>query len=86
MNLFYFTEVFAQRLPHRLGQHRQAIFRALAVADGNFITGKVNILHALSQAFHQPKTRTIHQTRHQPLVVLELIENRFDLLARHHYG
>ena len=79
-------EAFLQRGLERLGQHGDAVFGALAVADEDFVTGEVEILHAQPQAFHEPQPGAVHQRGHEPLVAGEVRQHGLDLLPRHHNG
>ncbi len=61
MNGLDLFEVVLERDLRRFGQHRDPVFRPLAVANQNLIPGEIDVLHSQAQAFHQSKARAIHE-------------------------
>ena len=84
MDLFDPVQMILKRLLERLREHGPAILCAFPIPNRDFVARKVYILDPQAQTLQEPQTRAIHQACHQPLVAVELIQDGFDFLARHH--
>lgn len=78
MSGFDAHEMSLQRRFERLRQHRQAIFRAFAIADGDLIIMKIDVFDAQSHTLHQSQAGAVEQAGHQPERAIEAAENRLD--------
>ena len=76
-------EVLLQRGFERLGQHSDTVFRPLAVADEDFVSGEIDVLDAQTQTFHQSQSRAVHQRGHEPLIAGQVRQHGFHFLAGH---
>lgn len=64
-----------------LGQHGNPILPPCAVAHGDVVIGKIDILDAAPHALHQAQSGTREQTRHEGGHVAELGEHRVCFLT-----
>ena len=65
MNNFDLCEVFAQGNDEAVGKHGDAVVAALAIVDQDAMIVEINVLHAQSQTFHEPKPAAVHQLNHE---------------------
>ena len=73
-------EMSLQWLPQAVGQDREPILAAFALADDDPPVGEVQVLHPQCQAFMQAQTRTVDQLGHEFVEALHLREQPLDLL------
>jgi hypothetical protein len=74
MTLLHPLEVQPERLAHSCGPHRDPVFRALAVTHQNLAAGKVDMLDAQPQRFHQPEPAAVEPARDQPVLIIFYME------------
>ena len=60
------AEMLVQGFDQALGQHRDAVARAFAVAHYDLPVGEIHVLYAQRQALDLPQPRAVEQARHQP--------------------
>jgi hypothetical protein len=80
------VEMALQRLVDAVGQHGHPIVGALALADGDLVHGKIDVLDPQPQALHQPQARAIEQTGHEPRRCGEVLQDPFDFLTGQDHG
>lgn len=85
MQSFYFLQTDLERLHQVFGEHCDPVLVALAPADDQLMSRKVQILHPQTQSFHQPYSTPIQQATHQSGWPLQLLHHRAHLHHTQHY-
>ena len=65
MEKFHPCQMPLQRFDESTGEHSDAVLRAFAIAHGDLMVGKIDILHPQAHAFQETQASPIEQTGHQ---------------------
>lgn len=78
-------QVCAQRLHDALGEHGDSVFGAFTISNDDLAVAEIEILHAKTQAIHQPKACSVEQGGHQRERRLQLREKAGNFLTSENY-
>ena len=81
MRIPYILELTFERIAKCVGQDRDAIFRAFAVADADGSFFGVQVFDTQPQRFHQPQSAAIVEAGDEPEAAVELSEHPSDFGA-----
>ena len=68
------------------GEDGDAIFGAFAIADDNLVLGKIDILDAQTQTFHEAKAAAIEELGHEEMNAGHVGENPLHFVPREDSG
>jgi hypothetical protein len=80
------AEMQLQRTSQPLRQKRDALAQTLAVAHGDLVVAKIDVLHTQANAFHQAQAGTIKQFSHELVLTVQLLQNGTRFAAGENYG
>ena len=75
-------KMLAQRISHRAGQHRVAIFVSLPRSNNDLVAQEINIFDPKTAAFHESQTATVEQNRHQTRHSVHAVDDFLDFVFR----
>jgi len=61
MQYFYIFQMVAQRVNQRFRQQHQTVFKTFAIANQDFLAGKINVFNTQAQALHDSHAGAIKQ-------------------------
>ena len=81
MELLDSMEMALEGFLHAGGQYGHPIVRAFPLTHRDLVHGKIDVFDAQAETLHQPQTRPIQQTGHEPRRRLEVLEDPSDFVA-----
>src|SRR5262245_43354143 len=85
MALTYKLDLPSKCVRQRGGQNRDAIFRALSIANDECVPVEVHILHPEPESLEDAQTAAVEKACDQEVLTVEVIEHAPDLGAREDY-
>jgi len=82
MNFRNLDQMQRQRSRESIRQHRHSIFGAFAVANDDFATGEIDILHAKAHRFQNPHARAIEQAADETVNAVEISKHSLNFVRR----
>ena len=72
----YFIKVLAQGSKDTIRKHGNAVVTAFAIENDDTMVFKINVFNPQAQAFHQAKSTSVQDLRHQSILSLHLVDDR----------
>jgi hypothetical protein len=86
MQAFDVLKVLAQGGNAHFREHRDSIFRSLALAHGDLPVREIDVFNSQAEALEQPESTTAHESGHKQEKTVQFAQYAFNLIHRKDLG